>query len=210
MTTHYTITTTRTKVADVPACPAMHTRIETRTRKPESRAHTVDIPTSAWHAVTCETIPTQFRALVEAALLDSAEAVLSRFVTNTATRGNASIPASLFTLEALLANSATARMTVATLLGMWRNSSKYVLDVAPKLTEYEGSRLLKYKANIERHEKRLAALASKSPETSLSADDLDKLLTNLHDSDADSAYGNYLADRTEEVRAKLTEDGDAL
>ena len=158
----YTITTTRTKVADVPAVPPLTVRVETRVRKPESKAYTVDIPTS------------------------------------------------LFTLENLLASSAQRRMTAAMLLGMWRSSSKYILDIAPKLQSYTGSQALRYAANIERHEKRLTALTGRSPETVLSASDLDKLLVNLHDDDVDTPFGTYLADRTEEVRSKLVEDSDAL
>ena len=206
--TTYLITTTRTKLAEVPAPLPMHTRIETRTRKPESRAYTVDIPSTAMPDTS--EVPAQFRPLVDSALLDACEAVLNTFVTSKTTAGNANIPATLFTLESLLTATASRRMTSAMLLGMWRNSSKYVLDVAPKLTSMAGSALLRYQANIERHEKRIAALAGRSPELSLSAADLDKLLVNLHDDDADTPFGTYLADRTEEVRSKLVEDSDAL
>ena len=204
----YTITTTRTKFADVPQVPAQSVRIETRVRKPESKAFTVDIPATKW--IDTSEVPTQYRALVDSALLDCAEQVLNGFVTSKATAGNPQIPVSLFELDALLASSATKRMTSAMLLGMWRNSNKYVLDVAPKLTTMTGSQLLRYQANIERHEKRLAALCSRNPELSLSASDLDKIMVNLADDDADTAFGAYLADRTEEVRGKLTEDSEAL
>lgn len=206
--TTYLITTTRTKLADVPAPVAMHTRVETRTRKPESRAYTVDIPATAMPDTS--EVPAQFRPLVDSALLDACESVLNTFVTSKATAGNANIPATLFTLESLLTATASRRMTSAMLLGMWRNSSKYVFDVAPKLTSMTGSQLLRYQANIERHEKRIAALAGRSPELSLSAADLDKLMVNLADDDADTPFGVYLADRTEEIRAKLVEDSDAL
>ena len=204
----YTITTTRTKVADVPAVPPLTVRVETRVRKPESRAYTVDIPTTAW--IDTREVPAQFRPLVDSALLDTCEQVLNTFVTSKATAGNPSIPTSLFTLENLLIASAQRRMTAAMLLGMWRSSSKYILDIAPKLTSMTGSALLRYQANIERHEKRLTALTGRNPETALSASDLDKLLVNLHDDDADTPFGTYLADRTEEVRSKLVEDSDAL
>lgn len=204
----FTITLTRTKTNEVPALLAGHTRLETRIRKPESRAYTVDIPNSQW--IDTSEVPAQFRPLVDSALIDAGESVLNTFVTSKATSGNVNIPSSLFTLESLLSSSAAKRMTVAMLIGMWKQSSKYVLDVAPKLASLQGSALLRYHAAIEKHEKRLAALAGRSPETSLSASDLDKLLVNLHDDDADSAYGIYLADRTEEVRSKLTEDSEAL
>jgi len=206
--TTYTITTTRTKFADVPAIPAQSVRIETRVRKPESKAFTVDIPATKW--IDTSDVPAQYRALVASALLDCAEQVLNGFVTSKATAGNSQIPVTLFELDALLASSATKRMTSAMLLGMWRNSNKYVLDVAPKLTTMTGSQLLRYQANIERHEKRLTALCSRNPELSLSAADLDKIMVNLADDDADTAFGAYLADRTEEVRGKLTEDSEAL
>ena len=206
--TTYTITTTRTKFAEVPAIPAQSVRIETRVRKPESKAFTVDIPSTRW--IDTSDVPAQYRALVDSALLDCAEQVLNGFVTSKATAGNPQIPVSLFELDALLASSATKRMTSAMLLGMWRNSNKYVLDVAPKLTTMTGSQLLRYQANIERHEKRLTALCSRNPELSLSATDLDKIMVNLADDDADTAFGAYLADRTEEVRGKLTEDSEAL
>ena len=206
--TTYTITTTRTKVADVPAPIASHVRIETRIRKPESKAFTIDIPTTHW--LNTDDVPSVYRALVDSALLDCAEGVLNVFVTSKATAGNSNIPANLFTLENLLASSANKRMTAALLIGMWRNSTKYVMDVAPKLTSLQGSPLLRYQANIERHEKRLAALCSRAPESSLSASDLDKLMVNLADEDSETAFGAYLADRTEEVRSKLVEDSDAL
>ena len=206
--TTYTITTTRTKFADVPAIPAQSVRIETRVRKPESKAFTVDIPSTKW--IDTSEVPSQYRALVDSALLDCAEGVLNGFVTSRATAGSSQIPVALFELDALLVSSATKRMTSAMLLGMWRNSVKYVMDVAPKLTTMTGSQLLRYKANIERHEKRLSALCSRSPELALSASDLDKIMVNLADNDADTAFGAYLADRTEEVRSKLTEDSEAL
>ena len=127
----YTITTTRTKVADVPAVPPLTVRVETRVRKPESKAYTVDIPTTAW--IDTSDCPVQYRTLVDSALLECAENVLNTFVTSKATAGNPNIPTSLFTLENLLASSAQRRMTAAMLLGMWRSSSKYILDIAPKL-----------------------------------------------------------------------------
>jgi hypothetical protein len=204
----YTITTTRTKVADVPAVPPLTVRVETRVRKPESKAYTVDIPTTAW--IDTSDCPVQYRTLVDSALLECAENVLNTFVTSKATAGNPNIPTSLFTLDSLLQASAQRRMTAAMLLGMWRSSSKYILDIAPKLTSMTGSALLRYQANIERHEKRLTALTGRNPETALSASDLDKLLVNLHDDDVDTPFGTYLADRTEEVRSKLVEDSDAL
>ena len=204
----YTITLTRTKTTDVPAQLLLHTRIDVRTRKPESRAYTIDIPTTAMPDTS--TVPAQFRPLVDSALLDACEQTLQTFITSKATAGNYSIPASLFTLEALLAASATSRMTSAMLIGMWRISSKYVLEVAPKLAALQGIALLKYQDAITKHEKRLSTLVTREAEKSLSAADLDKLLINLADDDMDSAYGNYLAERTEEVRAKLVEDADAL
>lgn len=206
--TTYQITTTRTKFADVPAPIAAHVRIETRVRKPESRAYTVDIPTTAW--IDTSSCPVQFKPLVDSALLDAAEKVLSGFVTSTATRGNQHIPAKLLELDNLLNATASCRMTVAQLIGMWRNSSKYILDVAPKLAQYAGTQLLRYQVNIERHEKRLGLLVGKNAETTLSATDLDKIMLNLADDDSDTPFGAYLADRTEEVRGKLAEDSDAL
>lgn len=206
--TTYTITTTRTKLAEVPAQPAQTVRIETRVRKPESKAYTVDIPTTSW--IDTSDVPAQYRALVDSALTECAESVLNVFVTSKATAGNPSIPAGLFALDNLLASNANKRMTSAMLLGMWRNSSKYVLDIAPKLANMTGSALLRYQANIERHEKRLTALCSRNPETTLSSSDLDKIMLNLADDDNETQLGSYLADRTEEIRAKLTEDSDAL
>lgn len=206
--TSYAITMTRTKTADVPAPIAAHVRIETRIRKPESRAYTVDIPTDQW--ISTSDVPSAFRPLVDSALIECAEQQLNVFTTSKQTAGNLFIPSSLFTIDALLTASAAKRMAAAMLIGMWRNSTKYVMSVAPKLTEYTGSQLLRYQANIEKHEKRLAALCGKQPELSLSADDLDKLLVNLADVDSDTAYGQFIADRTEEIRGKLIEDADAL
>ena len=119
---NYLITTTRTKINDVPAPIPAHVRIETRTRKPESRAYTIDIPTHAWPST--DDVPTIYRALVDSALLDCAESVLNTFVTSRATSGNNSIPYTLLTLDSMLNASAAKRMTSALLLGMWRNSSK--------------------------------------------------------------------------------------
>ena len=206
--TTYLITTTRTKLAEVPAAIAGFTRIETRVRKPESKAYTIDIPVSAMPDTS--DVPAAYRALVDSALLDACETQLNVFTTSKATAGNPNIPASLFTLDSLLTATASRRMTSALLLGMWRNSSKYVFDVAPKLVTMTGSALLRYQANIEKHEKRLSALCGRYPELTLSATDLDKLMVNLADADADTQFGVYLADRTEEIRGKLTEDSEAL
>jgi hypothetical protein len=147
---------------------------------------------------------------VDSALLDACEQTLNTFVTSKATAGNMNIPAHLFDLDKLLTATAQRRMTAALLIGMWRNSSKYVLEVAPKLTSQTGSALLRYQANIEKHEKRLAALTGKNPELNMSAEDLDKLMVNLAEADSETPYGEYLAQRTEEVRSKLVEDSEAL
>lgn len=203
-----TITTTRTKFTDVPAPIPSHIRIETRTRKPESRAYTIDVPATLWP--NTDDVPTIYRALVDSALLDCAETALNTFITSKASAGNPNMPLGLLTLENLLSATAARRMTSALLLGMWRNSSKYILEVAPKLTEYAGLQLLKYKANIERHEKRLTSLCARNPESLLSASDLDKLLVNLADADELTPFGDYLAARTEEIRSKITEDSEAL
>lgn len=202
------ITRTRTKLQEVPTPVAGCQRIETRVRKPESLAYTIDVPTTLLPNV--DAVPTIYRPLVESAVADALEEVLKGFVTSTKTAGNMQLPATLLALENLLAQSAAKRMTSAMLIGLWRNSSKYMLDVAPKLTSLQGSQLLKYKAAIEKHEKRLTALCGREPEASLSADDLDKLLVNLTDTDANSQYGQFLADRTEAVRGKLVDVDDAL
>jgi endonuclease III len=206
MTIHYHITKTVTKTDEVPAHKGEHTRIEVRTRKPEARAYTIDIPNA--EMPNTGDVPSQFRSLVDSALTDACEQVLATFITTNA--GASTVPCSLFSLEALLASSANKRMTSAILLGLWKSSSKYVLEIAPRLQEMTGSAKLRYAANVERHERRLTALTGKSPETALSAADLDKLLINLHDDDADTQLGQYLAERTEEIRAKLAEDTDAL
>jgi hypothetical protein len=44
----------------------------------------------------------------------------------------------------------------------------------------------------------------------MSAEDLDKLMVNLTEADSETPYGEYLAQRTEEVRSKLVEDSEAL
>lgn len=204
----YGITVTRTKVDDMPAPIASHIRIVSRTRKPETRAFSIDIPVSSW--IDTSDVPSQYKPLVDASLMELAEDALNGFVTSKATAGNLQIPAFFFTLTTLLEASASKRMTAALLIGMWRNSVKYVFDVAPKLSSLGGSPLLRYQANIERHERRLAALCGRNAEMALSADDLDKLLVNLSDADNDTPFGEYLATRTEEVRVKLVEDSDAL
>lgn len=206
--TTYTITVTSPKTTDVPAPLAGHVRLDIRTRKPESRAYTVDVPLTAWPDVS--EVPTVYRSLVASALIEAGESVLQTFVTSTKTAGNRQLPAALLSLDSMLASAESKRMTAAVLIGMWRNSCKYRLQIAPKLTTLQGSKLLQYKAAIERHEKRLAALCGKSPETSLSADDLDKIMLNMADEDADTPLGAYFADRTEQVRAKLADDSDAL
>lgn len=206
--TTYGITVTRTKVEDMPSPIASHIRIVSRTRKPETKAFSIDIPTSSW--IDTSDVPSQYKPIVDAALLDCAEDALNVFVVSKATSGNLNIPITLFTLSSLLESSASKRMTAALLIGMWRNSTKYVLDVAPKLVSLTGGLLARYQANIERHERRLAALCGRTAELALSADDLDKLLVNLADADHETTFGEYLAIRTEEVRSKLVADSDAL
>lgn len=206
--TTYGITITRTKTEDMPSSIASHIRIVSRTRKPETKAFSIDIPTSQW--IDTSDVPSQYKPLVDASLIELAEDALNGFVTSKATSGNLHVPSSLFTLASLLEASASKRMTAALLIGMWRNSVKYVLDVAPKLTSFVGSQLARYQANIERHERRLASLCGRNAEMALSAEDLDKLLVNLADADNDTPFGEYLATRTEEVRVKLVEDSDAL
>lgn len=176
-------------------------------KRTPARSYSIAIPVTLWPVT--EDVPAHYRALVNSALLASAEAILKQYLDST-NRDQTSIPCALFTLETLTARSVTSRMTSDLLLGLWKQTRKYVLSIAPKLTELTGSKLLAYKSRLELHEKRLSALTTKSPETKLSNADLDKILVNMDESDFDTDYGSYIAERVEVVRSKLAEDSDAL
>lgn len=208
--THFTIIKTvgteKIPAAQTPAGPTITIAIDKRT---PARTYTVFIPAEQWPTLT--DVPTTYRPLVNAALVNSAESILKNYL-DTANRDHTSIPMTAFTEEALLATSDLGRMTAERLLGLWRQSTKYVYSIAPKLVELapNAARLAAYKQRLELHEKRLATLTTKTPETKLSNGDLDKLLVNMDDADFDTPYGAYLAERIETVRSKLAEDSDAL
>lgn len=185
-------------------------RISIDKRNP-ARTYSMDIPVTMWHGTQLDTVPAQFRPLVQASLICSAEAILKTYL-DTANRDQTQIPCEMFTLDALLARNTTGRMTAELLLGMWKQTHKYIMGIAPKLTELTGNtaKLAAYKSRLELHEKRLTALTTKSPETKLSNADLDKILINMDEVDFDTDYGAYVAERVEYVRGKLTEDSDAL
>lgn len=181
-------------------------RVVCHKRSP-ARTYIVDVPTIQWP--NTDDVPSAYRELVRGALLDAASKILAGYTGNPA-RDQSAIPANLLALENLIAQGANDRMTSEALLNLWKQSKKYVFSIAPKLTELTGTNLLKYKAKIERMEKRLTALCGRTPETKLSGNDLDNILVNLTDDDLDTPFGEFVAIRCEEVRGKLSDDGDAL
>lgn len=200
------VTTAADGVIAMPAVIANHVRVVCKKRNP-ARTFVIDVPASQWP--NTDDVPTAYRELVRGSLLDSASKILAGYTGNPA-RDQAAIPASMFTLEALISQTTSDRMTSEALINLFRQSNKYVFSIAPKLTELAGSKLLAYKSRIERMEKRLAALCGRTPETKLSGNDLDNILVNLNDVDLDTPFGEFVAVRCEEVRAKLSEDSEAL
>lgn len=206
---NYLITTIATATDGTIAMPAPianHVRVTCKKRTP-ARTFVIDVPASVWP--NTDDVPTAYRELVKASLLDSAGKILAGYTGNPA-RDQAAIPASMFTLEALISQTTSDRMTSEMLVNLFRQSNKYVFSIAPKLTELTGTKLLAYKARIERMEKRLGALCGRTPENKLSGNDLDNILVNLNDIDLDTPFGEFVAVRCEEVRAKLSEDSEAL
>lgn len=173
-----------------------------------TRYYSVAIPTTMWHGVALATVPDQFRPLVSGALELAAEKVLDSYLKGK--NVETWIPCDRFSLDNLLASSDAGRMTSARLMQLWRNSHKYLLGIAPRLTELQGSALLKLKSAIETHEKKLVLLCSKTAEDKLSQADLDKLLATLAPEDLESPLGEYIAVRYDEVSKKIEANAYAL
>lgn len=210
--TNLTISLTYSKDAkgndiDQPICPPAHIELEVSRRTP-ARYHRAYVPAAQWPNL--DDVPSIYKPLVQAALVASAESIMKARLDN-ATLDASFLPLSTITLEALLSTSAaTGKMTADQLLGMWRGTAKYVLQVAPQFTVLTGSKLLAYKAKIEKFETQIKSLVSPKPETKLSAAALDRIMATLHTDDESGAYAAFIAAKTEEIRAKLIEDEDAI
>lgn len=191
---------------DIPECAQNTIQICIRKKTP-NRYYMVEVPTTVWPCI--DDVPTVYKPLVQAALLNSAEKILDRYVSNV-NNIHTMLPCDLLSLENLTANSQAQRMTTAYIIQLWRNSHKYILGVMPKLTEYKGSQLLKYKAAIELHEKRLTKLVSSKAEFMLSVRDLELALATLAVEDMDTPLGEYVALRTEELRPLIEAMDNAL
>ena len=182
------------------------TRVQVQKRIP-TRYYVVDVPASMWPSI--DDVPDVYKALVNGALIASAEKILDRYVSN-ANNVHSTIPQTLFSLEAMLASSDSTRMTSKYIMQLWKNSHKYILGIAPKLALLTGSAKLKYMAAMETHEKRLTKLVGAKPETTLSERDLDLLLTTLDPADLETPLGEYIALRTEEIRPLIQAMDNAL
>lgn len=192
---------------DQPVCPVGYIELAVDKRTP-ARTYRVWVPAFIWPNV--DDVPAIYRPLVQAALISAGETILKQRL-DTIGLDQSFIPLDTITLDKLVNASATSgRMSADQLLGLWRGTKKYILDVAPKLATLQGSQLLTYKAKIERFETLVKSLTMARPENKLSASNLDSIMLNLHDDDAESSYGIWIAQRTEEVRAKLIEDSEAL
>ena len=168
---------------------------------------TIAIPAQAWPDTA--DVPACYRALVDAMLLNNAEAILSKYVKD-ATKSKAQIPLAMFSLEALTSVTTSGRMTGADLVNLWKQTHKYIYSVAVNLTSKTGSELLKYRANIEKHEKRIIALTSAKPEEKLTPKDVKMLLDTMSPEDADGTYASIVATRCEAVLEKQAVQDDAI
>ena len=196
------ITTTGQPIVTAPASIT----VTVQTRDPV-RYWTVAIPSQNWPGT--DDVPAHYRALVDAMLLNNAEAILSKYVKD-ATKSKQAIPLVMFSLEALTSVTTSGRMTGADLVNLWKQTHKYIYHVAVQLTSKQGSDLLKYKANIEKHEKRIIALASKEPESKLTPKDVKMLLDTMSPEDQDGTYAQIVIARCEAVLEKQAVQDDAI
>ena len=168
---------------------------------------TVAIPAQAWPPTA--DVSACYRALVDAMLLNNAESILSKYVKD-ASKSKTAIPLQAFSLEALTSVTTSGRMTGADLVNLWKQTHKYIYGVAVQLTSRSGSDLLKYKANIEKHEKRIIALASKEPESKLTPKDIKMLLDTMSPEDQDGSYAAFVIAKCETVMEKQAVQDDAI
>ena len=201
------LTGTKEETPTLPAqTHAADIRIVVTERNPK-RAYWIDIAPTLWP--NTDDVPVAYREIVRGALMDSAKKILAGWLANPL-RDKSEISEAALSFDALIANNTSSRMTSEQLVNLFKQSHKYIYHVAPKLTELTGTKLLNYKAGIERMEKRLAKLTGKAPENTLSTADLDNILVNLAIEDLDTPYGEFIASRCEEIRGKLSEQNDAL
>lgn len=210
--TGFTITLTHSKDAkgndiEQPTCPPGHIILAVDKRTP-ARTFRAFIPLSCWP--NTDDVPAIYRPLIDAALIQAGETILKQRL-DTVGLDQTILPVGAIELEKLLnASAMSGRITADQVLGMWRSTKKYILDVAPKLATLAPAQLLTYKTRIDRFETLVKYLALPKAEYKLTTANLDTIMINLHDDDLESNYGQYIAKRTEEIRAKLAEDSEAL
>ena len=160
------LTGTKDETLTLPAQTyAADIRVVVTERSPK-RAYWIDIAPTLWPSV--DDVPVAYREIVRGALMDSAKKILAGWLANPL-RDKSEISEAALSFDALIANNTSSRMTSEQLVNLFKQSHKYIYHVAPKLTELTGTKLLNYKAGIERMEKRLAKLCGRTPENNLFA-----------------------------------------
>ena len=170
--------------------------ILTRFRNP-ARTFAVNISNDAWQRVSH--IDATYRPLLEAVLYSAAQAILARYINNFSNGTPSTVPANLFSNDAILeeANGNNSEwLTKEELNEAWKTS-------ATRSAIYNQQRYANepaYRRAFTRFEEMILKLAGKT--STYEEKELDTMLAKLADADLGTAFGMFVVRRIEALRNK--------
>ena len=170
--------------------------ILTRFRNP-SRTFAINISNDAWLRVAH--IDATYKPLLEAVLYSAAQAILARFINNFSNGTPSTVPANLFSNDAILeeANGNNSEwLTKEELTEAWKTS-------ATRAAVYNQQRYANetaYRRAFVRFEEMILKLAGKT--STYEEKELDAMLAKLADADLSTAFGMFVVRRIEALRNK--------
>jgi hypothetical protein len=170
------------------------------TSKQSKREVSVLIP---FESVSAPEVPESFRILVESALVSSAKDVLKSFVEQNP--NSFELDSSLFDRDVLTQNFLASGST-------WMKKEELEIAFTGSATwkriasrpEFQNNKT--YQAVANRFKDTILKLSGKV--TQIPADDCDKILCKLEDSDLSTPFGEFVVSRLEQMKAKISQEVD--
>ena len=169
-----------------------------RFRNP-SRVFAVNISNDAWTRIAH--LDAIYRPLVDAVLYSAAQSILKRFIDNATGMVPSSIPANLFSNDAILEEAAgnnSEWLSKEELTEAWRAS-------ATRAAIYNAQRYANdkpYQRAYTRFEENILKLAGKT--TMLQEKEQDAILAKLADADLNTVFGQFIIRRIEAMKNRKT------
>ena len=167
-----------------------------RFRNP-ARTFAVNISNDAWLRVSH--IDATYKPLLEAVLYSAAQAILARYINNFSNGTPSTVPANLFSNDAILEEASGSNsewLTKEELTEAWKTS-------ATRAAVYNQQRYANepaYRRAFTRFEEMILKLAGKT--STYEEKELDAMLAKLADSDLSTAFGIFVVRRIEALRNK--------